>query len=62
LSGSPAEEAGLQSGDVIQELNQQPIRQASDLLAQSRKLSAGSTALLKVQRQNQRLFIAVELT
>ena len=46
--GSPAEEAGLRVGDVIQGLNRQPIRSTADFKKASR--SAKGDALLKTSR------------
>jgi S1-C subfamily serine protease len=35
---SPAEKAGLREGDVIQEANKQPVKNAKDLVAISKKI------------------------
>jgi serine protease Do len=37
---SPAGKAGLREGDVIQEVNKQPVKNAKDLVAISKKLKA----------------------
>jgi serine protease Do len=44
---SPAAEAGLREGDVIQEVNRQPVRNADEALEQSRK-TKGDRVLLRV--------------
>src|ERR1700686_3407101 len=53
---SPEAESGLRRGDVIQELNHQPVRNVSELNEAIRK--AGKNPLLLVNRQGSTLFIA----
>jgi serine protease Do len=57
--GSPAAEAGLQSGDVIQEVNRKPVRTVSEFQAQlSRR---GSDPLLfLVNRDGRTMFVAIK--
>src|SRR5205807_6483071 len=45
---SPAGKAGLREGDVIQEVNKQPVKNAKDLVAISKKLKANEKILLRV--------------
>lgn len=59
--GSPADEGGIQPGDVISEVNHSPIANAADLQAAARNLKSGSTILMKVERQGQSLFLALDL-
>ncbi len=59
--GSPADDAGVRSGDVIHEIDHKSVAKVSDLTAVTRNLRAGSTVLLKVDRQGQTLFLAFEL-
>lgn len=55
--GGPAERAGLREGDVLVEVNREPVEGARDL---ARKLdAAGKSALLLVQRDEATLFIAL---
>jgi serine protease Do len=49
-------EAGMQRGDVIQEVNHQPVKNVAELEAAVRK--AGSNALFLVNRNGSTLFIA----
>src|SRR5262249_40897133 len=57
--GSAAAEAGLQVGDVIQEVNHQPIRKVTEFQAQLQ--SAGSDPMLVVvNREGHHLFFALE--
>jgi serine protease Do len=60
-SGSPADEGGLRSGDIIREINRTTVNKASDLQAVSRNLKAGSTVLLKIVRRGVVQFLAFDL-
>jgi S1-C subfamily serine protease len=51
----------LQRGDLIKEVNREPVRSAQDLADKVRGLRSGSTAALLVQRGNQSFFAAVEI-
>jgi serine protease Do len=53
---SPKAESGLQKGDVIQEVNHQPIHNVSEFEQAMRK--GGGSALLLVNRGGTTLFIA----
>ena len=56
--GSPAAEAALQAGDVIQEVNRKPVHTMSDF--QSLMSKRGSDAiLLLVNRDGKTMFVAV---
>jgi len=54
--GSPADNAGLRTGDVIQEVNHQPVKTVEDFDHAVRK--AGKDPLLLVNREGHTLFIA----
>lgn len=54
----PAAEAGIQPGDVIQEINHQPVRSAGDVRSAVQK-SAGRPALVLINRGGQTLFVPV---
>jgi serine protease Do len=60
--GSPADDAGVQPGDVIREINHVPVNSASELIAVVRNLKSGSTVLLKIQRQDDSMFLAFDLS
>jgi serine protease Do len=60
--GSPADDGGVQTGDVIHEINHMPVNNASDLLAVIRNLKIGSNVLLRVERQGQTMFLAFQLS
>jgi serine protease Do len=58
-SGGPAEAAGLQRGDVIQEVNHESIKTISDYQKASEKLKKDELAVLLVNRQGNSLFVAI---
>jgi len=58
--GSAASEAGIQEGDVIQEVNRQPVRSAEELRAALQK-SGDRPALVRVNRQGRTIFLPVRV-
>jgi Do/DeqQ family serine protease len=59
LQGSPAERAGLRSGDVIVGLNSQPLTQANQVQDQVEKTRVGDTLEFEVERNGQPLKLRV---
>jgi serine protease Do len=59
--GSPAAEAGLQSGDVIREVGRKAVHSAEDFIQKLEKAKDQDTVLLSIQRGETRLFAAVTL-
>ena len=57
---SPAAKAGLREGDVIQEVNKQPVRNAKDLVAINKKLKPNEKILIRVWSQGRSGFVALE--
>jgi len=57
--GGPAEAAGLQRGDVIQEVNHEPVKTLSDYQKIAEKIKKDELAVLLVNRQGNSLFVAV---
>jgi serine protease Do len=57
---SPAGKAGLREGDVVQEVNKQPVKNAKDLVAISKKLKANEKILLRVYSQGRSGYVALE--
>ncbi|WP_353192972.1 DegQ family serine endoprotease [Pandoraea pnomenusa] len=58
-AGGPAEQAGVQAGDIILSLNGTPVTSASQLSDKLKK--AGNNVALLVQRDGQQIFIPVDL-
>jgi len=56
----PAAKAGVREGDVIQEVNRQPVRSVSDLQGALPK-SLDRPALLLINRGGQTIFVPVPL-
>jgi len=61
-SGSPADEGGVQPGDVIRSINHKTVNNVSDLQSVTKGLKDGSTVLLSIVRNGQSLFLAFELS
>jgi serine protease Do len=57
--GSAAEDAGVQPGDVIVELNRKPVRNVDDYRRLSGALARDGAALLLIARQGGKLFLAI---
>jgi serine protease Do len=57
--GTPAAEAGLQSGDVIREVNRKPVKNAGDFMEKIEKAKGQERILLLVQRGENHLYVAV---
>jgi serine protease Do len=57
--GGPAEAAGLQRGDVIQEVNHESIKTLGDYQKAAEKIKKDELAVLLVNRQGNSLFVAV---
>lgn len=61
LEGSPAEQAGLQTGDVILEFDGEEIEESSELPQVVGLLLAGSRADAQVMRDGERILISIEI-
>jgi serine protease Do len=59
--GSPAEQAGIQAGDVIVEANRKPLRSVADLRSVLAASKPGETVLFLIHRKDARVFVAVEV-
>ena len=59
-SDSPAAQAGLREGDVIQEVNKQPIKNAKDLVALTKKLKPNEKILMRIWSQGRSGYVALE--
>ncbi len=57
--GSPAADAGIQTGDVIQEVNRKPVKNVEDFVQKVEKAKDRDSILLLIQRGQNSLFAAV---
>ena len=57
--GSPASDAGIQTGDVIREVNRKPVKDVEDFVQKIEKVKDQDSVLLFVQRGQNSLFAAV---
>jgi Do/DeqQ family serine protease len=53
LKGSPAEQAGLRSGDVILQIDQQPVSEASEVQARVESGAVGRSLRMEIRRNRQ---------
>lgn len=59
--GSPADDAGLQRGDLIQEVNRKEVQTAQDFEKQLKELKSGDVVALLVRRGDVTFFVAVKM-
>jgi serine protease Do len=59
VEGGPAQRAGIRQGDLILEVNRQPVKKVEDVASSLSKMKEGEMALLRVKRGDSALFIAV---
>jgi serine protease Do len=60
-SGSPADMGGVQPGDVVREVNRQPVRSMADFARLTRTLREGDRVTLLLQRADSALYVAFTL-
>jgi serine protease Do len=58
-SGSPAADAGIQTGDIIREVNRTPVKNVEDLVQKLEQAKDQNNILLLVQRGQNNMFAAV---
>jgi serine protease Do len=58
-AGSPAATAGIQTGDIIREVNRKPVKDADDLVQKIEQAKDQNNILLLVQRGQNNMFAAV---
>lgn len=58
--GSPADEAGIRKGDVIQEIDRQEIRNLNDFNRVISKLGVNDTVLLFINRGGKKFYLTVQ--
>jgi len=57
--GSPAANAGIQTGDVIREVNRKPVKDVEDFVQEIEKAKEQDNILLFLQRGQNNLYAAV---
>ncbi len=57
---SPAEQAGIEEGDVIVEINRKSVRNINDYRLRAEKLGKNDDALLLIVRRGSRLYVSVK--
>ena len=58
-AGSPAANAGIQTGDVIREVNRKPVKDVEDFVQKIEKTRVQDSVLLLLQRGQNNLFAAI---
>jgi serine protease Do len=58
---SPAAEAGIQAGDVIVEVDRQPVRSAGDMRRRLEEHAKGTPVLMLVRRGEASLFVTINV-
>ncbi|MBI5577257.1 MAG: DegQ family serine endoprotease [Deltaproteobacteria bacterium] len=58
--GSPADDAGFQDGDIVRQINRQPVPNTAEFQKQLKKVKSAKTVLFLVERGDARIFLAVK--
>jgi S1-C subfamily serine protease len=58
-SGSAAEEAGMDSGDVVRRINQKPVGSAADATHELRRLAPGRSAFVLLWRDGREMLVEI---
>lgn len=62
VAGKPAHEAGIRSGDIIQEIDGKPVNDINEYMERLSELTAGTTIPVKVLRDDEIITFQVHLT
>ena len=60
-TASPASEAGIRAGDIILEVDREPVNDLASFQSRIREFEEGDTALLLIKRQDATLFMTLEV-
>ena len=60
LSKSPSEQAGLQEGDVIQKIDNTPVKKSSEVQQYVESMTLGTTLAMEVKRNGKTEVIQVK--
>jgi serine protease Do len=59
VDGGPAQRAGIRPGDILLEMNRQPVKKVEDVANAVAKTKEGDMALLRIRRGDAALYVAV---
>ncbi|HKC97689.1 MAG TPA: PDZ domain-containing protein, partial [Methylomirabilota bacterium] len=59
VEGGRAAEAGIRAGDVIVEVNREPVRTVEDLKARVDKLGKSEPVVMLVNRDGETMYVAI---
>ena len=62
VAGKPAHNAGIRSGDIIQEIDGKPVNDIEEYMQRLSELQAGTTIPVKVLRNEETIVFQVHLT
>ena len=62
VAGKPAHNAGIRSGDIIQEIDGKPVKDIEEYMQRLSELQAGTTIPVKVLRGEEIITFEVHLT
>ena len=62
MAGKPAHNAGIRSGDIIQEIDGKPVKDIQEYMQRLSELTAGTTIPVKVLRDQETIVFQVHLT
>ena len=62
VAGKPAHNAGIRSGDIIQEIDGKPVKDINEYMERLAELKAGTTIPVKVLRDEEIIVFQVNLT
>ena len=61
VAGKPAHNAGIRSGDIIQEIDGKPVKDIDEYMKRLSELQAGTTIPVRVLRGEETITFQVEL-
>jgi serine protease Do len=59
--GTPAAESGIRPGDLIEEINANPVHNMKEFNEAVNQLPKGSTSRMLIKRQGRTLYVVVEV-
>ncbi len=62
VSGSPGDDAGIQTGDVIREVNKKPVKDLSDYRKEIEKAGPDKSVLFLLNRGDQAFYVSIKVS